>query len=165
MRQLLTLVLAAASFTPFYAVAHHLLAPASTSKTELHAEVTGRSNAFLFAATATSSPFHQVDFNWQYAPNAPNCGSKPEDCIAGFTLTNTTTGEVIATPSSLGPTALSYAYQWPGGVPYGNFTFSLVANGYDGSGKPLISEPATVTVSVALTTLSTPSLLLGKPGR
>jgi hypothetical protein len=75
---------------------------------------------------------------------------------------DTTSGVVLATPTTLGPTVLSYAYSPRGGVPYGNFTFSLVANGYDGTGKPFVSKPATVSLSVPLASLNAPTALLVK---
>lgn len=64
MRRLFILILAAALLMSIYAAAHNLLAPKSASQTALHAQMVGRSNPFLLAATSTVSPFHQVDFNW-----------------------------------------------------------------------------------------------------
>jgi hypothetical protein len=165
MRQLLALILATTLFPPFHAVVHLPEAPKSISNGGLNAQIVTQSNVAAVVSTGTRSPFTQIDFNWSYAPNAPACGLTAEDCFVGFTLTDTTDGVVLATPSTLGPRTLSYAYSPRGGVPYGNFTFSLVANGYDGKGKPMVSAPATVSLSVPLASLSAPTALLVRPGR
>jgi len=125
--------------------------------------VTRNNNAAVPAAVGTTSLYTQIAFDWQYTPNIPACGSSLTNCYSGFTLTNTTLGTVIATPSTLGPITLSYAYLPVGGVPYGTSAFSLVANGYDGSGNPLTSPPATASVVVNVTSLNAPTNLTGKP--
>jgi hypothetical protein len=131
-------------------------------RTTLGAKLVTRSNAVTSSVTGAASQFTQVDFDWGYTANAPVCGTSLTNCLAGFTLTNTTLGTVVATPTTLGPTALSYAYIPAGGVPFGTLAFSLVANGYDGSGNPLTSVPATVSVVVNVTTLNGPTNLTGK---
>lgn len=130
-------------------------------RAEFGARIT--SSSFVTAlGTSTASKYTQIDFNWEYIPNIPACEAASMNCYSGFTLTNMRTGEVIATPSTLGPKALSYSYTPAGGVPYGANTFSLVANGYTGRGGALSSDPATVSVVVNVTSLNGPTNLLGK---
>ena len=133
----------------------------TTPRNTLGAKLVSRRNAAAPLAT-TASQYTQIDLNWQYTPNVPSCGTSLTNCYSGFTLTDTTTGSVVATPSTLGPTALSYAYIPSGGVPYGTSAFSLVVNGYDGSGNSLTSTPATVSVVVNVTSLNGPTNLTGK---
>jgi hypothetical protein len=119
----------------------------TTPKTNLGAKLVTGSNAVAPLATPRQyTQYTQIDFNWAYTPNIPACGTTLTNCYSGFTLTDTTLGTAIATPSTLGPTALTYVYLPPGGVPYGTSAFSLVANGYDGIGNPLTSTAATVNV-------------------
>jgi len=147
-----------------HAAAQATQKPAPTvPRNKLGATLVTRSNAAAPLATSNASQYTQIDFNWLYTPNAPACGTSLTNCISGFTLTDTTLGSVIATPSTLGPTALSFAYLPSGGVPFGTSAFSLVANGYDGSGNALTSTPATVSVVVNLTTLNGPTNLSGQP--
>lgn len=115
------------------------------------------------AATGTTTPYTQIDFNWTYAANLPACSSLLTACYDGFVLTNTTTNQTIAQPSAIGPTALSYSWIPAGGVPYGNITFSLTAHGYDENGGVLLSTPATVVVNVKVVSLNGPAGLTGKP--
>jgi hypothetical protein len=131
-------------------------------KTKLGARLVPRNNAAAPLATAAGSQYTQIDFNWDYTPNVPACGTSLTNCVSGFTLTDTTMGAVVAAPSVLGPSSLSYAYMPSGGVPYGTLVFSLVANGFDGLGNPLSSSPATVSVVVNVTSLNGPTNLTGK---
>jgi hypothetical protein len=131
----------------------------TTPKTNLGAKLSTRSNAV--APLATASQYTQIDFDWAYTANIPACGTTLTNCYSGFTLTDTTLGTAIATPSTLGPTALSYAYLPAGGVPYGTSAFSLVANGYDGNGNALTSTAVTVSVVVSVTSLNAPTGLVG----
>ncbi len=135
--------------------------PQTAPKTKLGAKLVTRSNAVT--PLATCSQYTQIDFNWAYTGNAPACGTSLTNCLSGFTLTDTTLGAVVATPSTLGPTSLSYNYVPTVGVPYGTSAFSLVANGYDGSGNPLTSPAATVSVVVNVTSLNAPTNLTGVP--
>lgn len=135
--------------------------PQTPPKTKLGATLVTRAEGVT--PLATGSQYMQIDFNWGYTANAPVCGTSLTNCFAGFTLTNTTLGTVVATPSTLGPTALSFAYLPAGGIPFGTSAFSLVANGYDGNGNPLTSTPATVSVVVNVTTLNGPTNLTGTP--
>jgi len=138
-------------------------APSQTApKTKLGATLVRRT-AVAPLATASGSQYTQIDFNWAYTANAPTCGASLTNCFSGFTLTDTTLGAVIATPSTIGPTSLSYAYVPSGGVPFGTSAFSLVANGYNGSGSPATSTPVTVSVVVNVTTLNAPTNLTGAP--
>jgi len=130
-------------------------------RTNLGATVTNNSASSQFVTDAVSK-YTQIYFNWEYSPNVPACEAILMNCYSGFTLTNTTTGEVIATPSTLGPTVLSYSYMPPGGVPYGVTAFSLVAIGYNGRGGRLTSDPATVSVVNNVTSLNSPINLLGR---
>ncbi|MGC1297965.1 MAG: hypothetical protein WA869_23280 [Alloacidobacterium sp.] len=79
----------------------------------------------------------------------------------GFTLKDTTSGTTLVTPSTLGPTTLSYSYFPAGGVQYGVHKFLLTANGYDETGAPTVSAGATVTVTVAVPSLVAPTKLVG----
>jgi hypothetical protein len=83
-------------------------------------------------------------------------------CYDGFILTNTTTGAVVGTAAQIGPSVLSYTYTPAGGIPYGTANFSLVAHGFDESGAAVVSAPATVAVTVKVTTLAGPTNLQGK---
>jgi hypothetical protein len=106
-----------------------------------------------------------IDFNWAYSPNVPACSGTNANCYSGFTLTRTdvTPNVVLATPTTLGPTALSYTYAPGGNLPYANYAFSLVANGYNSSGGALTSAADTVTVIYGVTTLNGPTNLTGVP--
>jgi len=138
-------------------------APSQTEpKTRLGATLVRRTVAAPLV-TANASQYTQIDFNWAYTANAPTCGTSLTNCFSGFTLTDTTLGAVIATPSTIGPTSLSYAYIPSGGVPFGTSAFSLVANGYNGSGNPMTSTPVAVSVVVNVTTLNAPTNLTGAP--
>jgi hypothetical protein len=119
--------------------------PQTPQKTKLGATLVTRAEAVT--PLATGSQYTQIDFNW----------------ASGFTLTDTTLGTVVATPSTLGPTALSFAYQPAGGIPFGTSAFSLVANGYDSNGKALTSTAASVSVVVNVTALNSPTNLTGVP--
>jgi hypothetical protein len=110
-------------------------------------------------AQASQPPAAEVDFTWSYTPTLPACTTVPKSCYDGFTMTYADTGNVIATPSTLGPAALSYNWVPTSGVPYGSLNFTLVANGYDDSGNALASEPATVTIKNDVTSLAAPMAL------
>jgi hypothetical protein len=118
--------------------------------------------AAVAAPAASGGSFAQIDFNWGYSPNLPACAGRTEACHTGFTMTNTTTNTVVATPSTLGPAALSFNYLPAGGVPFGTFVYSLVANGFNETGTPITSTPATVTVVIPVTSLNGPTGLTGK---
>src|SRR5271163_4869331 len=62
-----------------------------------------------------------VALTWTYTPNAPACSGTNTNCYSGFTmtLTSVTPNIVLATPTTLGPTALAYTYTPSGGLPYG----------------------------------------------
>jgi hypothetical protein len=122
----------------------------------LHSQLKAR------AVTPQATTPTSIAFNWQYTANAPTCGSTLANCYSGFTLTRTdvTPNVTIATPSTLGPTALSYTWT-PATLPVGTLTFSLVANGYNTSGGALTSAPATASVTNGLTTLNPPTGLTG----
>jgi hypothetical protein len=135
--------------------------PQTSQKSKLGATLVTRPAAVT--PLAAGSQYSQIDFNWVYTPNVPACGASLTNCVAGFTLTDTTLGTVVATPTTLGPTSLSYAYIPSGGIPFGTSAFTLVANGYDGSGNALTSTPATVSVVVSVTTLNGPTGLTGVP--
>jgi hypothetical protein len=47
-------------------------------------------------------------------------------------------------------------------VPFGTFVYSLVANGFDETGTPITSTPATVTVVIHVTSLNGPTGLTEK---
>jgi hypothetical protein len=111
--------------------------------------------------TSKYSPYKQIDFNWSYTPNLPACTSTAKACFMGFTLKDTTSGTTLVTPSTLGPTTLSYSYFPAGGVQYGVHKFLLTANGYDETGAPTVSAGATVTVTVAVPSLVAPTKLVG----
>jgi hypothetical protein len=102
------------------------------------------------------TPASEIDFNWSFTPTLPACTTVLKSCYEGFTLTLVNTGTVVATPSALGPAALSYQWVPPGGVPYGALTFTLVTNGYDASGDPTISVPTSVTIKNDVTSLAPP---------
>jgi len=136
--------------------------PQTAPKTKFGATLVRRTVAAPLV-TANASQYTQIDFNWAYTANAPTCGTSLTNCFSGFTLTDTTLGAVIATPSTIGPTSLSYAYIPSGGVPFGTSAFSLVANGYNGSGNPMTSTPVAVSVVVNVTTLNAPTNLTGAP--
>jgi hypothetical protein len=135
--------------------------PQTPQKTKLGATLVTRAEAVT--PLATGSQYTQIDFNWAYTANVPACGASLTNCVSGFTLTDTTLGTVVATPSTLGPTALSFAYQPAGGIPFGTSAFSLVANGYDSNGKALTSTAASVSVVVNVTALNSPTNLTGVP--
>jgi hypothetical protein len=121
------------------------------------------STAFLQttnASKAQESPYTQIHFNWAYTPNLPACSKSTIACHLGFTLKDTTSGSTIVTPSTLGPTALSYVYLPKGGVQYGVHSFSLVANGYDEKGVAVQSTAATVTVTVQVPSVNPPTGLV-----
>jgi hypothetical protein len=142
-------------------LAHVTAQTTSTPKPKLGARlVAGNPAAQL--ATGASSQYTQIDFSWDYMPNMPACGTALTNCYLGFTLIDSTMGIVIATPSTLGPTALSYSYLPPGGVPFGTSVFSLMVNGYDNNGNSLESVPAMVSVVVNITSLNGPTNLMGK---
>src|SRR5277367_6121067 len=78
-------------------------APSQTEpKTRLGATLVRRTVAAPLV-TAKASQYTQIDFNWAYTANAPTCGTSLTNCFSGFTLTDTTLGAVIATPSTIGP--------------------------------------------------------------
>lgn len=110
---------------------------------------------------AVHSHYKQIDFNWSYTTDWPVCSTTLVSCYTGFTMSDTGTGHVLAGPSVIGPTTLSWAYFPKGGVQYGSHTFALVANGYDQNGQAVTSTPATVTINVVATKLSTPVSLRG----
>lgn len=116
-----------------------------------------QTNQLTSAATGKYSSYKQIDFNWSYTPNLPACSGSTRACYIGFTLKDTTSGSTLVTPNTLGPHVLSYVYLPNGGVQYGVHSFSLVANGYDATGKPLVSPAATVTVTVNVPSLAGPA--------
>jgi hypothetical protein len=75
----------------------------------------------------------------------PTCSlSTPKHCVYGFTLKMD--GIQIAGPAKLGVLATTYV-QTPLPVK-GTHTYSLVMNGYDFVGNPLVSKVDVTTVSV-----------------
>lgn len=94
---------------------------------------------------AQVSPYKQISFNWDYAPNLPVCGSALISCFAGFQMSDLLSGHTIVT---LPPSARSWVFVPNGGVQYGKHTFLLVALGYDVTGLPVQSAPASVIVDV-----------------
>ena len=119
-----------------------------------------QTNNLTNATTSKYSPYKQIDFNWSYSPNLPACSSLTIACYVGFTLKDTSSGGTIATPSTLGPNTRSFAYFPNGGVQYGVHVFSLVANAYNAKGQPLVSTPATITVTVNVSNVNPPTKLV-----
>jgi hypothetical protein len=146
----LALVLVATAFFAF----------AQTRKTSPSVRV-GNLAAPKAAVSTTSSGFTTFFFDWQYTANLPACVSTNTACYDGFILTNTTLGKVVGTQTAIGPGSLSYNYSPVGGVPYGTSAFSLVAHGFDANGAELTSAPATVSITVPVTSLNGPTNLQG----
>lgn len=95
---------------------------------------------------AQVSQYKQISFNWDYAANLPVCGTALISCFAGFQMSDLLSGHVLIT---LPPSARSWVFvPGGGGVQYGKHTFVLVALGYDVTGLPVQSAPATVIVDV-----------------
>jgi hypothetical protein len=121
------------------------------------------------AAFAFSSiPMHAqsaVAFTWTNTDtNIAACSSTvTTNCFSGFTLTDTTTNTVLATPSVLGATATSYTWTPAGGLFVGTHTFSLVANAIGATTTTqIVSTPATTSVTNALTSINPPTGFSGK---
>ena len=106
-----------------------------------------------------------IAFDWQYTASLPACGSTLAACYDGFQMTDVTTGQQIGgvgiSGAPIGPTALSFNWTPAGGAPYGTSTYSLVAHGYDENGTVILSAPATVSVTIPVTTLNGPTGLVG----
>ena len=148
-----------------------MLTPAAVSAQTTVTKAPTKSSSKAFTATVrpmattggTSGINATIDFSWGYTPNAPPCvaNSALVDCYTGFTLTDTTTNTVIATPAVIIPGTLAYAYTPSGGLYFGTHTFSIVANGYDLNGNPLTSPAATASVTNGITSLNGPTGLTG----
>lgn len=123
-------------------------APKTTFSAQLRAQITG--------GLVTG-----VNFTWNYVPNAPACGTATTNCYSGFTLVDTTAGITVATPTTLGPAALSYSYTPTGGMFFGSHTFSIVANGFNATGGALVSAATTTVITNGITTLNGPTGLSG----
>jgi|ERR1039458_10070645 hypothetical protein len=115
------------------------------------------------AQTGACAVHTAVQFTWQYAPNFSACTTNGtlEACYNGFTLTDTTSGAVLAGPGTLAgqlaPSAVSFLWTPSGGLFTGTHIFSLVANGFDAGGSALVSAADTVTVTNNLECLNAPT--------
>lgn len=78
-------------------------------------------------------------------PGVPNCTTtQTTACLTTYTLTDTTTGTVVA--SNISANALSYTLST---LPTaGTHVYQLTINGVDGNGKTVASPPATTTVTI-----------------
>lgn len=111
-------------------------------------------------AAATTAPT-TIDFTWQYIytqpPTCPSNGTL-SNCVIGFTLTDNTSGIVVATSAQLPITATTYAYTPAGGLFYGTHCYTMVTDGYDGNGNAIVSSPSnSACVTNAVTTLNPPT--------
>ena len=119
--------------------------------------VTAKTSATRATTNGTGSQYSTFDFNWTYTPNMPVCGPVKKACYDGFIMTNTTLNQVVGSTSQIGPAALSYEYSPAGGIPYGTSNFSLVTHAYDETGAEVASTPATVSITVKVTSLAGPT--------
>lgn len=106
-----------------------------------------------------------IAFNWAYPyttpPACPTNGTLA-NCVNGFTLTDTSTNTVIATPAQIPISATSYTWTPNGGLYFGTHCFTMVTNGFDGNGAPLVSGPSnSACVTNNLTSLNPPTGLAG----
>jgi hypothetical protein len=95
-----------------------------------------------------------ITFTWTN-PVYPTCSATVTTwCLTGATLTDTTANVVASSTIPAG--AATYTYTPAGGIPFGYVhSFSLVLNAVDGNGKPIVSGPATTTVTYS--TLDAPT--------
>jgi hypothetical protein len=147
-KQFLPLLLLSAAVLP-------ALGQTTPKKTTLNAVATRA--AATPAIVPGASQFTTYNFNWSYVANLPECVSTNNACYDGFVMTNTTLGTVVGAVSQIGPSALSYTYSPANGIPFGSTNFSLVAHGFDSTGKSINSTPATVAIVVAVSTLNGPT--------
>lgn len=114
-----------------------------------------KAKAIKVGATAQNNA---IAFSWTYSAQSgvaacPTTGT-PTTCVSGFTITDTTAGTTVATPSTINSTTTSYTYTPSAGLYFGTHTFSIVVNGFDNNGNALTSAAVTTTVSNNLTTLN-----------
>jgi hypothetical protein len=142
------------------------LSAQTARKTNSRVQTKSLAPTATLVATATSTIYTSINFTWQYLSTVPPaCTSNGilQNCYSGFTITDTTMGTVLATPSTLGPSTLSFLWTPSGGLYYGTRTFSIVTNGFDGDGNPITSSPATTSVTNSVTSLNAPTGFTGTP--
>ena len=100
----------------------------------------GRCDSRLFIGQWNRLPLHADRFQLDLYGKSTRLHGSLTACYDGFVLTNTTTNQIIADPSAIGPVAQSYNWVPAEGVPYGNLIALLAAHGYDENGNVVLAS-------------------------